>query len=324
MKVAYVTGATGCLGRNLVDELIKDHWDIVVLHRRSSDLSRLKGCDVRYQEVDLHDLESVRKSLPFHVDTLFHVAANTSHWSAEARQQWKDNVLATRHLVRAALEKHVQRFIFTSTGATNPFQWTDEQHAMKIENPYIRTKRLAELEVYAGVEQGLDAVILQPIIVVGAYDYNSYAQIFTELKHGTYKLAFPGKIAFCHAGDVARAHIQAYEKGRTGEHYVLGGPYVTWLEAIQLIAKAVGTTSRIRTAPPWLLHLVSRYFAFVSFFTGKKPLLTPELVRLVTERCADVSYYDKRKAKLHLGYESRPLAMMIQDCYEWLVREGRI
>src|SRR6185369_6655066 len=127
MKTCCVTGATGCVGRNLVEELKENNWDIIVLHRKSSDLTRLSGCKVRIREVDLHDLSSVRAAVPTSIDAMFHVAANTSHWAAEKDEQWKDNVLATRNLVRVAIEKRIGRFIFTSTGATRFFQETDQE-----------------------------------------------------------------------------------------------------------------------------------------------------------------------------------------------------
>lgn len=320
MKIGYVTGATGCVGRNLVNELIKENWNIVILHRKSSDISRLKGLNVRFQEVDLYDLFSVRKSIPTNVDAIFHVAGNTSHWSKEAPQQWKDNVLATRNLVQVALENKVKRFIFTSTGATFPYQMTNAKSASAINPPYVKTKRLAEIEVYAGIEKGLDAVVLHPIIVVGAYDYNSYSQIFLNMKKSPVNFAFPGRIAFCHAEDVAIAHIQAFKKGKKGEHYVLGGTYTTWLEFFQKIAVTVGASTKVRLAPQWLLKLAAYMFTFISFFTKKKPLLTPELVSLLHD-APDVTKEEKRKAKEELNYESRSLDAMIDDCYAWLLSE---
>lgn len=320
MKQGYVTGATGCVGRNLVNELIKENWNIVILHRKSSDISRLKGLKVSFQEVDLYDLSSVRKSIPINVDAIFHVAGNTSHWSKEAPQQWKDNVLATRNLVQVALENKVKRFIFTSTGATLPYQMTNEKSASAIHPPYVKTKRLAEIEVYAGIEKGLDAVVLHPIIVVGAYDYNSYSQIFLNFKKSPINFAFPGRIAFCHAEDVAIAHIQAFKRGKSGEHYVLGGTYTTWLEVFQKIATTVGASTKVRLAPQWLLKLTSYMFVFISIFTNKKPLLTPELVNLLHD-APDVTKEEKRKAQEELGYESRSLDAMIDDCYTWLLSE---
>src|SRR5258708_26423446 len=236
MRLGYVTGATGCVGRNLVDELLQSGgWDVVVLHRKSSDLSRLKGCDVRFREVDLYDAASTRASIQPDVDAIFHVAGNTSHWAREADQQWKDNVLVTRNLVEAALASRVQKFIFTSTGATLPYQGADERLTMEITDGYVRTKRLAELEIYKAMPRGLFAVLLHPIIVIGPYDYNNYAQIFSALRSGKIKAAFPGRIAFCHAADVARAHIQAFEQGRPFESCVLRGTYTALRDAFQRI-----------------------------------------------------------------------------------------
>jgi dihydroflavonol-4-reductase len=319
MKIAYVTGATGCVGRNLIDELLKDEWQVVVLHRKSSDLSRLDNTPVRFKEVDFYDPESVRLAIPRGIDAIFHVAGNTSHWRGEAAEQWKSNVLVTRHLIRAALEMKVKRFVFTSTGATNPYQHTDERFAKKIRNGYIRTKRLAELEVYKGIAYGLDAVILKPIIVIGPYDYNSYAQIFTYLKASPVRFAFPGNIAFCHASDVARAHILAFEKGRNGEQYVLGGTYTSWQDTFQKICSIVDV-SGLFVMPKWALSAIACTMNFVAIFTRKKPALTPDLVALLGDTC-DVTLYDRMKARNELGYESRSLDVMVRDCWHWLKKE---
>ncbi len=76
---AYLTGGTGCVGRNLLDELLKNNWEVIVLHRRSSDLSKLDGCDVEFREVDLHWGHSVVKAISEPADALFHTAGNVSY-----------------------------------------------------------------------------------------------------------------------------------------------------------------------------------------------------------------------------------------------------
>lgn len=322
MKIALVTGATGCVGRNLVDVLRAASWDVIVLHRKSSDLTRLAGTGVRFQEVDLHDLADVRRAIPENVNALFHVAGNTSHWSREQKGQWKDNVLATRNLVQAALEKKVERFIFTSTGATRFYQETDEELAKKIPVPYVRTKRLSELEVYAGIAKGLQAIILHPIIVIGEYDYNSYGQIFDFIRSGK-SIAFPGKITFCHAMDVAKAHLSAYETGRPGERYVLGGTYAPWQECFQAIADVQGTGTKIAAAPTLVWKVIGHASELMATFTRRKPQITPALINLVKEE-PEISVYDQNRTLRDLGYSSRSLETMVRDCYDWLVREKRI
>lgn len=323
MKLAYITGATGCVGRNIVEHLDPSEWDVVVLHRPSSDLSRLKDKNVRFQAVDMYDLNSVRNAISDHAQAIFHVAGNTSHWPSEAEQQWKDNVLVTRNLVTIAIEKKVDRFIFTSTGATRKYLYHTEKQCLKIKSGYKRTKRLAEIEVGKGIENGLDAVILQPTIVVGAYDYNSYAQIFTGLKSGEIKVVFPSRIAFCHANDVAKAHITAYEKGRCGEHYVLGGPYATWHEFFVEIANTVGVKPiKNPTSKPMLKVLASLEF-FLAKIAKRKPLLTFDLIALVVDD-PDLSYSEMSRSRDELGYKSASLEQMVKDCYDWMKMEKRI
>jgi dihydroflavonol-4-reductase len=327
-KVAYVTGATGCVGRNLVDDLQKDNWDIVVLHRRSSDLSRLEGCDVKTIEVDLHDAASVRRSLRQGIDAIFHVAANTSHYAQDRQVQQQDNVLATRNLVEAALEHSVGRFIFTSTGATLPFHLTDKRLAEQIPNSYVRTKRLAELEVYQAHRAGLDVVLLHPAIVVGPYDYNSYSQIFTQIGQDKMKWAFPGTVSFCDARDVSRAHLNAYYSGQRCERYVLGGPSATWLEFFQKVQTTVAahSTTQIAVVSRGVLKGVAIGQLVQSWFTGKRPLLTPELVDLLGQEYTEVSEYERYKAESQIDYAgyNRSLDDMIEACNSWLLREGRL
>jgi nucleoside-diphosphate-sugar epimerase len=247
----------------------------------------------------------------------------TSHWAREAQQQWKDNVLATRNLVEAALARRIKRFIFTSTGATLGCQGADERLALRIKSGYIRTKRLAELEIYKAMPRGLDAVLLHPIIVMGAYDHNSYAQLFSWLKSGVIKAVFPGRIAFCHAADVARAHIQPFEKGRSFESYVLGGTYTTWLDAFQRIARRIGCKPPRRVWWGAELKPAALAMSAAALVTGRKPLITRDLVALLHD-APDVSFCEKRRAFEELGYESRSLDAMIDDCYNWLVQEGRL
>ena len=323
MKHAYVTGATGCVGRNLVDVLLHAGWSVTVLHRPSSDLSRLDGCDVSFQPVDLYSLESVRNAIPEGVDALFHPAGNVSHWSADADRQWKDNVLATRNLVEAALEKRVGRFIFTSTGAVMLYGEVDEAAAQNIKQGYIRTKRLSELEVIKGIERGLDAVVMRPIIVVGKYDYNNYAHIFRLIKYKRLRIAIPGKIAFCHAADVAKAHLSAYENGRCGERYMLAGPYASWRDFFQEAADCMGVKAHIRAVPKPIFAAMAYIQEFIARFTHKEPELTSDVVFLLQE--VPESFFDaQRLSERELGYSSASLPAMIKDCYDWLAATGRI
>lgn len=320
MKTCYLTGATGCVGHNLAEELVKDGWDVIALHRKTSDLSRLKDLRIRFQEVDLYDRESVRSSINPNADAIFHCAGNTSHWPKEEPQQWKDNVLTTRNLVQAALEKNTRRFIFTSTGATNIYKIFDKKTVEKYEEGYIRTKRLSEIEVEQGIARGLDAVILKPGIVVGAYDYNSYSQIFKMLNSRGPKIIFPGRTEFCHARSVARGHILAFEKGRKGDIYELGGHITTWLEFSQKICECLKVSPPQKVTPFPVLDVLSYAMLWSSDIFNFRPPLTPPLVGLM-KLLTEEDPKQKEKTRMELGYSSSSLEVMIQDCYQWMVKD---
>jgi dihydroflavonol-4-reductase len=322
MKIAYVTGATGCVGRNLVRELLSTgEWKVVVLHRKSSKIDTLKEYNLTFKEVDLYNIESIRESIPFGIDAVFHVAGNVSHWYFDRKIQWKDNVLVTKNLVQIALEKKVKRFIFTSTGATELKPVANREEANKIKSSYIRTKALAEMEVYDGIRKGLDAVILKPAIIVGEYDYHNYSKVFKYLKNNKMKMSFPGSTYFCHAKNIAKAHIAAFEKGRCCENYLLGDVSASWLEFFTKIANVIGVKPPKRKTPFIILYIISYAFFVVSCFTKKRPILTPDIVRFLSAKHRKLSYKESYKSSMELGYVSSTLDEMIKDCYNWMIRE---
>lgn len=330
-KVAYVTGATGCVGRNLVDELLDDDWKVIVLIRKSSNLSRLHRIDeVEVIEADLYQIASVRRVLHA-ADVLFHVAGNMSYWKPEEHSQWKDNVLTTRNLARIALEKGIEKFIYTSTGAVWTEQGDNRCEAMMMKYAYTRTKRLAELEVLDEVKNGLNACIIQMPIVMGRYDQNGYSKIFEVIKSGKIRYAFPGIFYFCSADDIAKAHIAAFKNGVSGKYYCIWGIESTWQEVFQSIADKVGAKTKIKVAPKWWLFIASYLLVFISFFTKKRPMFTPGLIKLLdndrndANPCKVDEEYEKKKIVDDLNWlPVKTIDDMVRDCHDWLVEIGSL
>lgn len=320
MKRALITGATGCIGRNIIDVLEKDSWEIFVLHRKSSDLSRLKGCKITTIEADFHNRESIIDAIPENLDAIFHVAANLSHESSYDEEQWKDNVLGTKHLAEAAILKKVGRFIFTSTGATLPYNTKGEEVCAQIKSGYVRTKRLAELELYKFIQKDLDFVILHPIIVIGKYDYNNYSKIFQMIKTGKLKGIFDGNFTFCDAEQIAKAHLNAFYKAKKCEHYLLGGVYSNWVNLSNTAAHLMGVKKHIKPIPYPLLKFVSYFIHLWAKMTGKKASLTPQVAELVGRGEANYNMHLKTKSLKDLGYdcESQSIEKMVKSCLDWM------
>ena len=155
-----------------------------------------------------------QKSIPANTDVVLHVAGNTSHWKLGDALQTRVNVDGTRNMIDASLKKNVDRFIYTSSIAAYGFQ----SHRITERTPstadnfwinYFRTKRLAELEVHKGIQQGLDAVIVNPSNIIGPYDFSGWSRFFHLINENRLPGVPPGSGSFCHSKEAAKAHIAA-------------------------------------------------------------------------------------------------------------------
>lgn len=322
-KTAFVTGATGFVGLNLVEELLAQGWRVIALHRRDSDLEYLRRLPVARAVGDVTDAPSVRRAMPQDVDAVFHVAGDTSLWSQRNAEQDRVNVDGTRNLVGAALERHARRFVHTSSISAYGLQrGRIDERAPQLGGVspvnYQRSKYLAEEAVRAGLARGLDAVILNPAGILGRYDTRNYARLVLMVASGTLPGVPPGSLSFCDGREVARAHVAAAERGRTGENYLLGGTDASFLELVREIGAALGKPVPRRATPAWVLRALGTMGAVRGALTGKAPVVSPEAARMATR---DV-FCDCAKAKRELGFRVVPLKEMVRDCVEWLRAEG--
>lgn len=177
---------------------------------------------------------------------------------------------------------------------------------------------MSEAEIHKGIAQGLRAVILNPANIIGPFDYSGWPRIFILVEKGRLPGAPPGKASFCHAREVARAHILAAEKGTSGANYLLGGADATFLEMVQQIGRLMNRKVPDRPTPAFLLKLAGRLSYWGSCLTRKEPDLTPEKACLTSSELLCSS----QKAIKELGYRTVSLADMLADCHRWMITEG--
>lgn len=322
-KTAFVTGATGFLGLNLTDALCRQGWRVTALHRPTSELRYLERRPVELAAGDITDAGSVLAAMPDGVDVVFHVAANLNQWSRGNARQTRDNVDGTRNVVAAALARRAGRLVHTSSIAAYGQQRgrideSAEQQGGRSWLNYQRSKFLAEQEVRAGIARGLDAVILNPTNIVGPYDSRGWARVIKLVHAGRLPGVPSGEASFCHAREVAKAHLAAAERGRSGENYLLGGADASYLEMVRTVGEVVGRPVPSRPTPAVVLKAMARLSHWASLASGREPTLTPEIAALVTRRL----FCDCGKAEAELGFEPVPLRPMFEDSYRWLVEEG--
>jgi nucleoside-diphosphate-sugar epimerase len=324
-RTAFVTGATGFVGISLVQELVRCGWNVIALHRPTSDLTHLKQLPVRLVQGVLDDTASFEHSVPEGVDAIFHTAADVSFWSRYNARQTRTNVEGTRNIVEVALKRKARRFIHTSTFvvygfATRPFDETFPQNGRGSWFNYMHTKALAEEEVRHGIARGLDAVVLNPANIIGPFDRYNWARLIRLAAQGRLPSIPPGRGSFCHSVEVARAHVAAVDHGRTGENYLLAGADATYKQAVDIVYDLVGRRRYTVVAPAGLMRAAGRFFECVSFLSNQEPLVTPESAAFLS---IDMTCRSD-KAERELNYRPVPLRTMVEDCYRWLIAEGVI
>jgi nucleoside-diphosphate-sugar epimerase len=322
-KTAFVTGSTGFLGLNLIEQLVQQRWRVVALHRANSELKYLKRFPIELTEGDINDPPSLARALPRDADAVFHVAGDTNMWSRRNAEQDRVNIEGTRNMVEAALRASAKRFVLTSSISAygiheGTIDETAEQRGRVSWINYQRSKFRSEEEVRKGIAQGLDAVIMNPASIFGPYDTSSWARMIRLIYTGKLPGLPPGGLSFCHAREVAKAHIAAAERGRKGENYLLGGTNASFLQLGQTIAEAVGRKAPSKPTPPMAMIVVSRVANWISYLTGKPPMITPEMVAMVTRDM----YCDSSKAMRELGFRAVDLRTMVVDSVNWLKQEG--
>ncbi len=322
---AFVTGGTGFVGLNLVQQLKAAGWDVTALHRPNSDLRYLSRFSPALVQGEITDSASLLAALPSGIDTLFHVAGNTNMWRKGNAQQTRDNVDGTRNVVDAAIIKGVRRLVVTSSIAaygsiSGEITETTPSRAAGSSVNYELTKWQAQEIARAAVSRGLEVVIMQPGAIMGPYDIGTWSRMFTLVRDGKLDAVPDAGLTFAHVREVVAAHIAAADKGENGGSYLLGGENRSMLDLIQIIERLLGKPAKTKVVPTTVLKVVAAVGDFASNFTGKQPALTPEMAKMFGSR----GTISVAKAQRELGFKVVPLEAMAKDCYDWMVAEGRI
>lgn len=322
MPTAYVTGGTGFVGRHLVEQLRAEDWRVLALHRASSDVSALEAVGVELIEGVLHEGDL---GIPNACDAVFHVAADTSIWRPHAARQHLTNVDGTENVVRQALDAKCGRLVHVSSvSAWGRFdRRIDETVPMRGGEspvPYKRTKFLAEQRVHAAIEDGLDAVIVNPCHIIGPYDRGTWARILSMVHARNLPGVPDGVGVFCDVREVARAMRRAASVGTRGENYLLGGERSSFLNFVQTAGRVLDRPVPGRATPSVLLRAVAHAKDAWSRVSGVEPDLTPDGL---THVLVDLDV-DDTKAQRVLDYTHTPLAELIEETAAWMREAGRL
>ncbi len=325
MKVA-VTGAAGHVGGNVVRALLaRQHRVRAIVYQ---DTRAVDGLDVEQVRADVLDADQVRRAFDG-VEWVFHLAAKVSIEGDPDGSVHRTNVLGTRHVVEACLDRRVKRLVhFSSVHAlrNDPYDVPmDEQRPLADEGhafAYDLSKAGSEREVQAGIKRGLDAVIVNPTAILGPHDFkpSRMGQVLLDLHFRRLPALVAGGFDFVDVRDVAEGAVAAAEKGRTGERYLLGSAYRSVRALATLCKDATGLRPPVFTSPLWLARLGAPFAVAWASATHTRPLFTQESLHAIAGN-PNVSH---DKASRELGYLPRPLAASVADTYGWFRQAGML
>jgi len=323
-----VTGGTGFVGAAVVRALVARGERPRCLVRRGSDRRNLADLDVELVEGDLADPASLDAALKG-CTGLFHLAADYRIWVRDPATMHRTNVEGTRRLMEAALRQGVSRVVYTSSvavlGKAAGGAPADEETPVSLDDMigvYKRSKFLAEAEVQRlQREEGLPVVTVNPSTPIGPRDVRPTptGRIVVAAAAGRLPAFVDTGLNVVHVDDVAAGHLLAFDKGRVGERYLLGGENLNLAAILGQVAALRGRRApRLCLPRAPLIPLAYAAENWARITGGPEPLLTVDGLRMA----AKPMYFRHAKAADCLGYRPRPAAEGIRDAVRWFEAEG--
>ena len=322
-----VTGVSGFLGSAVARALIERGARVRALVRPTSPRGNLKDLDCEVVAGDLTDRGSLAAAVRGQ-RYLFHVAADYRFWAPDPSVIVRTNVEGTRNLMREALAAGVERIVHTSSvaalklaGADGPVDETAPLAPHEAIGAYKQSKTQSERLVEAmAAQEGLPAIIVNPTTPIGPRDIRPTptGRILLDAARGRIPAFVDTGLNFAHVDDIAEGHLLAFEKGRVGERYILGGDNVHLHDLLATVAKAAGRRAPRIRLPRRPLYPLAFGAEAVARFTGKEPLLTVDGLRLARYHM----FFTSAKAMRELGYRSRPYQEGVVDALAWFRQAG--
>jgi len=313
-----VTGGTGFLGSYIIKELVEKDYPVRAIrrkHKLPSFVPREIFEKVEWVDGDILDVISLEEAME-EVDTIIHAAAVVSFVKKEREMMYRVNVEGTANVVNIALEKNVRRMIHISSvaalgrtvapGSVNEEKKWEES---KVNTHYAKSKYKAELEVWRGVSEGLEGVILNPSTILGYGDWNSGSCAIFKNIYEEFKWYTPGINGFVDVLDVASVVGLMLNNDVNEQRFVVNGDNWTFKKLMDSIADNLGKKRPSRPTTPLLLNLAWRMEKVKSFFTRKKPFLTRESARVAISQ---TSFENDKLLKALPGFSFTPLQQTIQ------------
>ena len=328
-----VTGGAGFLGQHLIKILVSRYPESSVtaldVKKNPYPYHNIEQLGARvFYDADIRRPEEIENHFA-EADVVFHLAGLISFWEKDRDRLYEINVEAVRTVVELSLKHGIKKFIHVGSVAGLGYN-NDEHHPVSEDfefpfesvphKPYMVTKKLGQdLVLQAAKSGGLQAVVVCPAQMWGAGDYFNSALLIKALKARKIFANMPGGTYVADVEDVARGLVAAFEKGRSGEIYILGGYNYPFAETYALVAGELGVSPPGRSMPRSLHRPLFYLFRALERVAKKPPALTSDSI----DSGFMFRYFDSAKARRELGWQvQKPFAQTVREQIAYLEKYG--
>ncbi len=330
-----VTGGTGLVGSHLLLELTRNHERVRAIHRLDSDMQHVLDIFALYLEDpkaqygriewvpgDITDIESLEKAL-LGVNYVYHTAANVSSVSGDRTSLMHNNVGGTANLVNACLEANIRKLCYVSStaalGSAPPGEEISEEmlwtHS-KNRSMYSISKFNSEMEVWRGIAEGLNAVIVNPSIIIGPGDWKrSSSYLFSAVWKGL-KFYTEGITGYVDIRDVVRAMVFLMDSQYQGERFTISSENLTYRQVLEKIAESLGKNPPRFHASPLMISIAWRMDWLMQVLTGRPRSISRDTAK--SSRFKAV--FSNQKVREATGMDFIPIDRSIMDTAEVFLR----
>jgi dihydroflavonol-4-reductase len=319
---AFITGATGFLGSHVARVLAEQGAGLRLLVRSTSNLKNLEGLQAETAMGDLRDAASLEKAMSG-CEVVFHVAADYRLWVEDPAEMYRSNVEGTRAILEAARKNGVRCVVYTSSVATIGF--TGNGHPADEDSPvaladmighYKRSKFMAEQVALEAGRAGMRVVTVNPTTPVGEQDIKPTptGRIVVDFLKGKFPAYVETGLNLVDVRECALGHVEALEKGKSGERYILGGENLTLKQILDKLGAISGLPSPKVKLPYFVAYAAGLVDQTVSGrLLHREPRATVETVRMGKKKM----WASSGKAERELGWKILPADNALRRAVEW-------
>ena len=310
-----VTGGAGLLGNELITQLLAQGKMVRAIYNKTP-LANFQSANLQQFQCNILDVVGLEEAM-IGVEEIYHCAAIVTFNPKRKLEMFKINIEGTANIVNAALDAGAKKMVHVSSVAAlgriredesinETMNWTEETS----NSNYGQSKYLAELEVWRGIGEGLNAVMVNPVIILGAGNWNEGSSKIFQSVYNEFPWYAEGTTGFVDVRDVVNAMTQLMESDITAQRFIISAENRSYQNIFNLIAKAFNKKPPNKKVTPLIAKIVWRLEAIKSFFTKQDPLVTKETAKTAL---AKVNFDNSKLKKFLPNFTYRNFEATIEE-----------